>query len=127
MRRSPLAVAVLVLLAAAPAQAAHRVHERIVSSPVVAGGYPGPKPAPGGCVAGSYDANFSESALALRPGSEQLVGGAKAYFDRWSTYKAQHTVSFAFGHGRPSTHIVNGFDCVTAGTQAMPPSWTNVT
>src|SRR4051795_13711617 len=59
--------------------------ETVVSSPVVAGGYPGPRPAPGGCVAGPYDANFSESALALRPGSEQLVGGAKAYFDRWST------------------------------------------
>jgi hypothetical protein len=103
------------------------VHETVVSSPVVAGGYPGPKPAPGGCVAGPYDANFSESALALRPGSEQLVGGAKAYFERWSTYKAQHTVSFALSHGRASTHIVGGFDCVTAHTQAMPPSWTNVT
>ena len=101
--------------------------ETVVSSPVVAGGYPGAKPAPGGCVAGPCDANFSESALALRPGSGQLVGGAKAYFDRWSTYKAQHTVSFAFGRRGPSTHIVNGFDCVTAGTQAMPPSWTNVT
>ncbi|MBV8928239.1 MAG: exo-alpha-sialidase, partial [Mycobacteriaceae bacterium] len=81
----------------------------------------------GGCVAGPYDANFSESALALRPGSEQLVGGAKAYFAQWSTYKAQHTVSFAFGRRGPETHIVNGFDCVTAGTQGMPPSWTNVT
>jgi hypothetical protein len=104
-----------------------QVHERVVSSPVTAGGYPGAKPAPGGCIAGPYDANFSESALALRPGSEQLVGGAKAYFERWSTYKAQHTVSFALSKHRASTHIVNGFDCVTAGTQAMPPSWTNVT
>ena len=104
------------------------VREQVVSSPVVAGGYPGEAPAPGGCVAGPYDANKSESALALRPGTEQLVGGAKAYFERWSTFKAQHTVSFAFGPGgQASTHIVNGFDCVTAGTQAMPPSWTNVT
>jgi hypothetical protein len=104
------------------------VREQVVSSPVLAGGYPGAAPAPGGCVAGPYDANQSESALALRPGTEQLVGGAKAYFERWSTFKAQHTVSFAFGTGsRPSTHIVNGFDCVTTGTQAMPPSWTNVT
>src|SRR3954453_6608492 len=125
-------------LAVAPAAEAHGPggfgwghvpsRERLVSSPVVAGGYPGAKPAPGGCVAGPYDANFSESALALRPGSEQLVGGAKAYFERWSTYKSQHTVSFALpARGRPSTHIVNGFDCLTAGTQAMPPSWTNVT
>ena len=135
-----VAGSLLLALAATPATAASSrqtpagghhgdaVHETVVSSPVVAGGYPGAKPAPGGCVAGPYDANFSESALALRPGSEQLVGGAKAYFERWSTYKSQHTVSFALpAHGRPSTHIVNGFDCVTAGTQAMPPSWTNVT
>ena len=108
--------------------------EQVVSSPVSGGGYPGPMPAPGFCAKGSYDSNFSEGSLALRPGSEQLVGGAKAYFDRWSTYKAQHTVSFSLsrpGAGRgqlqAKTHLVGGFDCVSAGTQAMPPSWTNVT
>src|SRR5690242_18053687 len=90
--------------------------ERIVSTPFTAGGYPGAKPAPGGCVAAPYDANFSESVLAARPGSEQLAGGVKAYFNAWSTFKAYHTAAFAFGPGnaRPSTHIVNGFDCVSA-------------
>jgi len=101
--------------------------ERVASSPVSGGGYPGSAPAPGGCVRASYDSNFSEASLALRPGSEQLAGGAKAYFDRWSTYKAQHTVSFAFSGKQITTHLVGGFDCVSTGTQTMPPSWTNVT
>src|SRR4051794_22311293 len=103
--------------------------ERVVSRPFTAGGYPGAEPAPGSCIAAAYDANFSESVLAAQPGSEQLAGGVKAYFNAWSTFKAYHTAAFAFGPGnaRPSTNIVNGFDCVTTGTQAMPPSWTNVT
>ena len=70
----------------------HGLHSRVVSSPTYGGGYPGAEPAPGGCVNGPYDSNFSESALALRPGTEQLIGGAKAFFGRWSTYKASHTV-----------------------------------
>jgi len=149
MRRSSVTMAAVivgsgVLLSSPPAQAGRDLHtaggaptgawgpsvpfqERVASSPVVGGGYPGAHPAPGGCVEGRYDSNFSESALALRPHSEQLVGGAKAYFQKWSTFKAQHTVSFAFEKGRVSTHVVGGFDCVTTGTQDMPPSWTNVT
>lgn len=134
----PLAVA-LALAAALPAAStartrtvptwAHSVRfgERVVSSPVTGGGYPGAKPAPGHCVRGRYDANFSESALALKPGSERLVGGAKAFFGRWSTYKASHTVSFALSRRRADTHLIPSFDCVTAHTQRMPPSWTNVT
>src|SRR4051794_10793442 len=139
MRRTPLLVAALtaVVLAVFPAVAGAvapgrwargvAFAERVVSSPVTGGGYPGERPAPGGCVQGRYDANFAESTLAVEPGTERLVGGAKAYFDRWSTFRAQHTVAFAFDGFRPSTHLVNGFDCVTTGTQAMPPSWSNVT
>jgi hypothetical protein len=124
-------------------------HAQVVSSPVSGGGYPGAKPAPGGCVRGAYDSNFSEGALALRPRSERLVGGSKAFFGRWSTYKASHTVSFSFSrasrHGqagvprqaaprhhhadrvRATTHFVGGFDCISTGSQKMPPSWTNAT
>jgi photosystem II stability/assembly factor-like uncharacterized protein len=36
-------------------------------------------------------------------------------------------VSFTLGSGGPRTHFIGGFDCATTGTQAMPPSWTNVT
>jgi hypothetical protein len=112
-------------------------HQLVVSAPTSGGGYPGAEPSPGGCVKGAYDSNFSEGALALRPGTERLVGGSKAFFGRWSTFKASHTVSFAFSraHRGPersprlhaSTHFVGGFDCISTGTQAMPPSWTNVT
>jgi len=110
--------------------------EQVVSSPVSGGGYPGAKPAPGGCVRARYDSNFSEGALALRRGTEQLVGASKAYFSRWSTFKAEHTVSFSLDRHhtarrhsglRARTHFIGGFDCATTGTQAMPPSWTNVT
>jgi hypothetical protein len=101
--------------------------ERVVSSPVIGGGYPGSAPAPGNCVPGAYDANFSESALAAYPGTDRVVGGAKAYWDRWSTFRSYHTVAFTIGMQDASTHLVGGFDCVTAGTQDMPPSWTNVT
>jgi hypothetical protein len=108
---------------------AHRVRfrEQVVSSPVRGGGYPGAAPAPGRCVAGRYDSNFSEGSLALRPGTERLVGASKAFFGRWSTFKSSHTVTFSFGAGQPRTHFLGGFDCATRGTQAMPPSWTNVT
>jgi hypothetical protein len=109
-------------------------HAQVVSSPVAGGGYPGAKPAPGGCVKGPYDSNFSEGALALRPRSDRLVGGSKAFFGRWSTDKARHTVSFSVSrasrHGhrlRANTHFVGGFDCASTGTQKMPPSWTNAT
>jgi hypothetical protein len=110
--------------------------QQVVSSPVAGGGYPGAKPAPGGCVRARYDSNFSEGALALRRGTDQLVGASKAYFGRWSTFKSEHTVSFSLArhrthrhHGRlrARTHFIGGFDCVTTGTQAMPPSWTNAT
>src|SRR3954451_20670570 len=110
--------------------------QQVVSSPVAGGGYPGAKPAPGGCVRARYDSNFSEGALALRRGTDQLVGASKAYFGRWSTFKSEHTVLFSLtrhrthrhhGRLRARTHFIGGFDCVTTGTQAMPPSWTNAT
>jgi hypothetical protein len=137
---SSSAVAILVTLAAVPGTAGAAAgqqpslwrdgtpfRELVVSSPTRGGGYPGAKPAPGGCRNGRYNSNFSEGALALRPGSEQLAGGSKAFFGRWSTYKASHTVSFSSMAKRPRTHFIGGYDCATTGSQAMPPSWTNVT
>src|SRR4051812_17023688 len=114
---SLLATAVTLALGVTPALAGG---EQLVSSPFVAGGYPGAAPAPGGCVAAPYDANFSESVLAAQPGWERLVGGAKAYFNRWSTYKAYHTAAFVFRGAQASTHVIGGFDCATTRTQAMP-------
>jgi len=101
--------------------------ERVVSGTMDSGGYPGAAPAPGGCTRGHYDANYSETALAREPGSDRLVGAAKAFFGAYSTYKAQHTAAFTIGRTGSGTHPVGGFDCVTTGSQAMPPSWTNVT
>lgn len=132
MRRRRLVLAtVAILLAVAPAATgAPPAREQVVSSPFAAGGYPGAEPAPGTCITARYDANFSESVLAARPGSEQLAGASKAYFNKWSTFKAYHNAAFVFGGrgDRPlATAIIGGFDCATTGTQAMPPSWTNAT
>jgi hypothetical protein len=130
LRRIPLLALIGLLLLAPAAQARWSTvpfRERVVSSPVLGGGYPGRSPSPGNCVPGAYDANFSESALAAFPGTDRLVGGAKAYWDRWSTFRSYHTVAFSIGARSASTQLVGGFDCVTARTQRMPPSWTNVT
>ena len=119
------------LVAAVPAVAGGPpAREQVVSSPFVAGGYPGAEPAPGTCIAAPYDSNFSEAVLAVRPGTEQLAGASKAYFNKWSTFKAYHNAAFVFGGrgDRPlGTNIIGDFDCATTATQAMPPSWTNAT
>lgn len=42
-----------------PAAGPVQSREQVVSGSMVAGGYPGPAPAPGGCVAGPYDAIYA--------------------------------------------------------------------
>ena len=55
---------------------------QVASSPVGGGGYPVPAgqtfPNPGTCGAGSLDSNHSESWLAVKPGSEDIVGSSKS-------------------------------------------------
>jgi len=110
----------------------------VVSSPTSGGGYPELPPVAGGCVgpsADNFNANHSESHLAVNPGSEQIVGSSKFFFDKFSTnynfylgsYKIDGT---SLSH---SNNIVQGYDCSTTETtpgvlnQRMPPSWTNTT
>lgn len=102
---------------------------RVVSSPTVGGGFPDPSgsPVPGTCARGSFDANHSESWLAVQPGTETIVGSSKFFFDRYSTFYNFYLGSYAIGRGGASNDIVQGYDCTTTGTQAMPPTWTNVT
>ena len=118
--------------AAGPAQwqATVPVTNVVASSPTTGGGYPDPggAPAAGSCAAGPFDANHSESALAVKPGTEDLVGASKFFFDRYSTFYNFALGSYSIPNGRPRwTNQVQGYDCTTVGTQAMPPSWTNVT
>ena len=57
----------------------------VASSPTTGGGYPVPPgsrvPLAGTCRSGPFNANHSESWIAVKPGTEDLVGTAKFFFD----------------------------------------------
>jgi hypothetical protein len=104
----------------------------VVSQPSIGGGYPVPPgqtaPDPGTCRAGLYNSNFSESWLAVKPGTEDLVGTSKFFFETFSTFYDFHLGSYTISNGTPlAANQVQGYDCISTGTQAMPPSWTNNT
>jgi hypothetical protein len=104
----------------------------VASSPVQGGGYPVPpgrtKPDPGTCRLGDYNANRSESWIAVEPGTEDLVGSSKFFFEKFSTFYIFHLGSYRIVGGAPvDNNQVPGYDCVSTGTQDMPPSWTDNT
>ena len=103
---------------------------QVASSPTPGWGYPDPSgaPTPGTCTGGSFNSNRSESWLAVKPGTENLVGSSKFFFDRYSTFYNFYLGAYTIENGNPSGNVgIPGYDCVTTGTQAMPPSWTNAT
>ena len=74
--------------------------------------------------AGDYNANRSESWIAVKPGTEDLVGTSKVFFEKFSTFYDFHLGSYTIPGGTPAgNNIVQGYECVSTGTQAMPPSW----
>ncbi len=104
----------------------------VASRPIEGGGYPVPPgataPLPGTCRPGLYNANRSESWLAVQPGTENLVGTSKIFFETFSTFYIFHLGAYTIRNGRPVAHTqVQGYDCVSTGTQSMPPSWMIVT
>src|SRR5215510_2128882 len=104
----------------------------VASSPTTGGGYPVPAgsrvPDAGTCRPGPFDANHSESWLAVEPGTENLVGNSKFFFDKYSTFYLFSLGAYQMPGGVPaSNNQVQGYDCVSTGTQDMPPSWTDVT
>jgi hypothetical protein len=104
----------------------------VASSPTTGGGYPVPAgqtfPNPGTCGPGSFDSNRSESWIAVEPGTENLVGVSKFFFDKYSSFYDHALGAYQIVNGVPvGNNQVQGYDCLTTGTQAMPPSWTNVT
>src|SRR6516164_9169946 len=105
---------------------------QVASSPTTGGGYPVPPgqtfPNPGTCQAGTFDSNHSESWIAVKPGTEDLVGNSKFFFGNYSKFYDFYLGSYRILNGTPSgDNQVQGYDCISTGTQAMPPSWTNVT
>jgi hypothetical protein len=105
---------------------------RVASSPTTGGGYPVPPgqtfPNPGTCGPGALDSNHSESWIAVKPGTEDLVGNSKFFFGKYSRFYDHSLGTYRILDGTPAgDNQVQGYDCVSTGTQAMPPSWTNVT
>jgi hypothetical protein len=108
------------------------VTNQVASMPFQGGGYPVPPgstaPLPGTCRLGDYNANQSESWLAVQPGTENLVGTSKVFFEKYSTFYMFHLGSLTIRNGRPAgNNIVQGYECVTTGSTNEPPSWTNNT
>jgi hypothetical protein len=104
----------------------------VASSPTTGGGYPVPPgsrvPLAGTCGPGPFDANHSESWVSVKPDSEDLVGTSKFFFDKYSTYYMFYVGAYQIPGGAPSgNNQVQGYDCVSTGTQDMPPSWTDST
>jgi hypothetical protein len=104
----------------------------VASSPTTGAGYPVPAgsrvPEAGTCRRGPFDANHSESWLAVKPGTEDLVGSSKFFFDKYSTFYMFYLGAYQIPGGAPSgDNQVQGYDCLSTGTQDMPPSWTDTT
>jgi hypothetical protein len=104
----------------------------VASSPTTGGGYPVPPgsrvPTAGTCRRGPFNANHSESWLAVKPGTEDLVGSSKFFFDKYSTYYMFYLGAYQIRAGTPSgNNQVQGYDCISTRTQQMPPSWTDTT
>jgi hypothetical protein len=104
----------------------------VASSPTAGGGYPVPSgsrvPEAGTCREGPFNANHSESWLAVKPGTEDLVGSSKFFFDKYSTFYMFYLGAYQILGGTPSgNNQVQGYDCISTGTQEMPPSWTDTT
>jgi hypothetical protein len=144
MKRFPIAVALIaaaaLVLAVSPVtgtpggawQASVAFTNAVASSPTTGGGYPVPPgsrvPEAGTCRAGPFNSNHSESWLAVKPGTEDLVGTSKFFFDRYSTFYMFYLGAYQILGGTPSgNNQVQGYDCVSTGTQDMPPSWTDTT
>ncbi len=128
-------VAVGALMAAATASAGTWSFvgtNAVASSPTTGGGYPVPAgsrvPLAGTCRPGPFDANHSESWIAVKPGTEDLVGSSKFFFDKFSTFYMFYLGAYQIPNGTPSgNNQIQGYDCVSTGTQDMPPSWTDTT
>ena len=103
----------------------------VASTPTIGASYPSDAtgaPHPGTCGPGSFNSNHSVSWLAVQPGTENIVGTSKFFFGPWSTFYNFDLGSYTIPNGTPAgDNQVQGYDCVSTGTQAMPPSWTNNT
>ena len=132
MRKAITALAAVGALVLSASAAAVPFTNTVVSSPVAGGGYPVPpgatRPDPGTCGPQQLNSNHSESWLAVKPGTETIVGNSKFFIGKWSTFYDFHLGTYTIVNGATvATNQVQGYECTTVGTQDMPPSWTNNT
>jgi len=104
----------------------------VASTPVMGGGYPVEAGTnayvPGTCGPQPLNSNRSESWIAVKPGTEDLIGNSKFFVSKWSTFYDFHLGTYTILGGTPvANNQVQGYDCTTVGTQDMPPSWTHNT
>src|SRR3989440_12862754 len=110
MKRTLLALAALaaaLVWAGSAAAAWSLVGTNVVASrPVAGGGYPVPpgstKPVPGTCGPQSLNSNHSESWLAVKPGTDDIVGASKFFIGKWSTFYDFHLGSYTILGGSPA-------------------------
>ena len=105
---------------------------QVASTSATGGGYPVPPgqtfPNLGTCRAGTLESSHSESWIAVKPGTEDLVGNSKFFFEDYSKFYDFYLGTYTILPGKPiSDNQVQGYDCISTRTQAMPPSWTDVT
>jgi hypothetical protein len=138
LRAAMTAASLTIVLWPTPAAAANGWNSsvdftnQVAGNVVTGGGYPVPAgataPTPGTCRVGTYNANRSESWIAVKPGTEDLVGTSKIFFEKYSTFYDFHLGGHTFPGGTyEGSSMVTGYDCISSGSQSMPPSWTNNT
>jgi hypothetical protein len=92
---------------------------QVASTPTPGGGYPVPPgqtfPNPGTCGAGTLDSNHSESWIAVKPGSEDLVGNSKFFFDKYSKFYNFYLGSYRILGGTPATTRCRGMNVFRPG------------
>src|SRR5438128_4095515 len=75
----------------------------VVSSPIQGGGYPVPpgatRPDPGTCGPQQLNSNHSESWLAVKPGTEDIIGNSKFFVGKWSTFYNFHLGTYTIQGG----------------------------
>ena len=78
----------------------------VATKPFKGGGYGATPPVrprrPGSCRLGDYNANLSESWIAVQPGTENLVGTSKVFFEKFTTFYNFHLGSITFVNGMPA-------------------------
>ena len=102
----------------------------VASTSVPGWGYPAADgiPVPGQCGPGMFNSNRSESWIAVKLGTEDAVGVSKFFFDKYSTFYNFYVGAYTIKNGAVAGDAgIPGYDCVTTGSQEMPPSWTNNT